>query len=307
MPRGNGHRKFPRPHEHALFSLIPLNQKAVDVVDAQENEHLVSLSVKAKRKSFDIGFQINSQYSINTLVTLGRDNCDIFLKPKSISKLHCSFEIDDLDTGIVMLYDRSHGLLTRVFGMKNGTTQPFEAGRTPRKVLVHPGCNEKVTMGGVNGDLIEFRLEWILNEEQIRTVVRKHRDATKGLVTNPRKARTRDPTDTVLPSAYMTPDQAFIKPSQLRLRYFKRNLVGTGSYGKVWRVIGTDTGRVMAMKQFFSVPQEQERKYVAQVRCEVELMRRAKHVSLRALRHPYDDAYGGLAKHCRLDHIPRLG
>lgn len=293
-----------RPHKDALFLLLPLNKKAEDVVESEDNAHLVSLSTK-KIKCFDIGFHINSQHSPKTLVTLGRDSCDILLKPQTISKLHCSFEIDDLDTGIVMLYDRSHSLGTHISGTDN--QQPFQVGRSPRKVLVYPNFNDIISMGGKQGDLIKFKLDWILNEEQIRTVVRKHRDASKGLVTNPRKARTRDPTDTVLPSAYMTPDQAFIKPSQLRLRYFKRDLVGTGSYGKVSRVIGTDTGRVMAMKQFFSVPQEQERKYVAQVRCEVELMRRAKHVSLRALRHPYDDAYGGLAKHCRLDHIPRLG
>lgn len=304
MSQSHDHKECRRPHKDALFSLIPESEKAAYVVESEDNAHLVSLS-SLNIKSFDIGFHINSQHSPKTLVTLGRDNCDILLKPQSISKLQCSFEIDDLDTGIVMLYDRSHSLGTHISG--RGIQQPFQVGRSPRKVLVHPGFNETISMGGKKGDLIEFRLEWILNEKQIRTVVRKHRDASKGLVTNPRRARTHDPTDTVLPSAYMTPDQAFIEPSQLRLRYFKRNLLGTGSYGKVSRVIGTDTGRVMAMKQFFSVPESQERVYVAKVRCEVELMRRAKHVSLRALRHPYDDAYGGLAIHCRLDHIPRLG
>lgn len=266
-----------RPHMNAFFSLLPLNKKASEVVDAENNDHLVSFSLKTRLKSFDIGFHINSQHSTNTLVTFGRDNCDISLKPQSISKLHCSFEIDDLDTGIVMLYDRSHSLSTQVFGEKS---QPFEVGRSPRKVLVYPAYTEKISMGGKNNDLIQFRLEWILNEDQIREVARKHRDAVKGLITDPRRARTRDPTDTVMPSAQMTPDQAFIKPTQSGLRHFKRNIVGVGTYGSVWRVIGVDSGRVMAMKQINRVPGAQEQNHLAKVRGEVELMRLAKHVRL---------------------------
>ena len=292
MPVNDDHRKYRCPHKDALFSLIPMNKKAQNVVDAEDNEHLVSSSRKG-HKSFDIGFHLNSQYSTNTLVTLGRDNCDILLKPTSISKLQCSFEIDDLDTGIVMLYDRSHTHKTQVSSEKRSAAYPFEAGRSPRKVLVHPRCNNTISMGGIKGDLIQFRLEWILNEDQIKDVARRHRDASRGSITNPRKARTRDLTDTILPSAQMTPDQAFIKPSQLGLRYLSQTLVGVGSYGNVRRVIGIDTGRVMAMKQFHCVSQAQESNHVAQVHREVELMRRAKHVSLRALRVPCDDAYCG--------------
>ncbi len=270
------HQERRLPFKDALFLLVPNNPKAESVVDAEDNEHLVSFSAKGV-KAFDIGFHINSQYSTNTLVTLGRDNCDIFLKPTSISKIQCSFEIDDLNTGIVMLYDRSHSLSTHVSGMNN---RPFEAGRFPRKVLVHPGCNDKISMGGKKGDLIMFKIEWLLKEDQINRVTREHRDASKGSITNPRKTRTRDPTDTILPSMKMTPDQAFIQPSQLALRYLKRNMVGSGSYGCVWRVIGVDSGRVMAMKKFGRVPGSQEQVYVARVRREVELMRRAKHVRL---------------------------
>ena len=300
-------RKFREPDKEAFFSLLPANEKAEDVVDAEDNEHLVSSSWENGIKSFDIGFHINSRYSNNTLVTLGRDNCDIFLKPTSISKFQCSFEIDDLNTGVVMLYDRSHTLKTRVSGSESSIAHPFETGRLPRKILVHPQCNDTISMGGVKGDLIQFRLEWILDEDEMKDVARKHRDASKGSVTNPRKARTRDLTDTILPSVQMTPDQAFIRPSQQKIRYLKRDIKGVGSFGKVSRVIGVDTGRVMAMKQFHCVPQTQEWEYNAKVHWEVELMRLAKHVSIQALSFHCNDAYCGQAKHCRLDRVPGLG
>ena len=307
MPVTDADLKKPLPHKEAFFSLIPVNPKAHNVVDAEDNEHLVSYTWEEGLKSFDIGFHINSQYSTNTLVTLGRDNCDIRLKPKTISKFQCSFEVDDLDTGIVMLYDRSHGIKTKVSGTENSIAHPFEVGRLPRKILVHPQCNDEISMGGVKGDLIQFRLEWLLDEDEMRDVARRHRDASKGSVTNPRKARTRDLTDTILPSVQMTPDQAFTKPSQLKIRYLSQTLVGVGSYGKVKRVIGIDTGRVMAMKEFHCVSQAQQLEHVAQVEREVELMRLAKHVSLQALSFLCDDAYYGQAKHCRLDHVPGLG
>lgn len=133
-------------------------------------------------------------------------------------------------------------------------------------------------MGGINGDMIEFRIEWILNEEQIKAVARKHRDAEKNTMINPRKARTCDPTETVLDLAKITPAQAFQIPPQPGIRYFQRELLGVGSFGKVWRVIDVDSGRLMAMKQIDWVPRSQKQDYASKVRGEVELMRRSKHV-----------------------------
>ena len=283
MSLSRGNQESRRPNIQALFSLIPLNQKADEAVQDANNSHLVSISSKSNVPSFDIGFHINSQSSFNTLTTLGRDNCDIYLRSNSIARTHCSFEIDDLNTGIVMFYDRSHKHNTQISGEEG---RPFENGRSPRKVLVYPGFNDIVSMGGINGDLVKFQLEWILNESQIKEVARKHRDVGKDSISNPRKARTRDPTKTALPSVRMTPDQAFRNKSQSALRYFMRNLLGVGSFGKVWRAIDVDSGQVMAMKQIDWVTGSQDQDYVNRVRREVELMRRAKHVRLYPLRHP---------------------
>lgn len=292
-----------RPSTKALFSLVPVNEKAKNVVQDEDNDHLVSLSLKSRVASFDIGFHINSPFSTNTLATLGRDDCDISLRPSSIARTQCSFEIDDPNTGIIMFYDRSHKRNTRVSGAHSKT---FESGRSPRKVLVYPGFNEKISMGGINGELIQFKIEWILTELEIKEIVRKHRDEEKDTMTNPKKARTRDPTETVLTSAIMTPEQAFQRPFQTGLRYLKRDLRGVGSFGRVWRAIDVDSGRVMAMKQIDWVPGSQEQKQVKKVRREVELMRRSKHV--RSPSHEIlFNADCEVAKYCRLDHIAGLG
>ena len=265
-----------RPHRGALFSLIPVNAKADAVVQDVDNAHLVSSSWKHNVPSFDIGFHIGSQHSINTLVTLGRDDCDICLRPKAIARTQCSFEIDDLDTGIIMFYDRSHKQNTRVSG---SSAQLFEKGRSPRKVLVWPGINDEISMGGINGETFEFEIEWLVKEGEIQKTARDHREAGKRMVTNPRVARTRDPTETVAGSAIMSPDEAFISPHQLGMRYFRQKMLGSGSFGTVWRAIDVDSGRVMAVKRCNYVQGSQPQEYVQRVRREVELMRRAKHVS----------------------------
>lgn len=266
-----------RPDVNALFSLVPMNGKATDVVEDQDNKHLVSLSWKGDRVSFDIGFHINSQSSENTLANLGRDNCDITLRPATIARTHCSFEVDDLNTGTVMFYDRSHNHKTQVSGVPS---RAFESGRSPRKILVYPGINEKISMGGKNGDLIEFKLQWIQKEDKIKDIIKKHLNQRKHTITKPRKARTRDVTETALTSAIMTPEQAFQTPSQTGLRYFKREFRGGGSFGRVWRVIDVDSGRMMAMKQIDCLPQQQKQEHFRTVRREVELMRRSKHVRI---------------------------
>ena len=243
------------PNKKALFSLVPVNEKAHDVVKDKDNDHLVSLSPDTHVASFDIGFHIKSPFSTKPLATLGRDDCDITLRPTSITRTQCSFEIDDLNTGIIMFYDRSHKHNTQVAGTNSKT---FESGRPSRKVLVYPGFNEEISMGGVKGELIHFKIEWILAEDKIKEVVRKHRDEERDTVTNPRKARTRDPTETALTSVEMTPEEAFQRPSQTGLRYLKLNLCGVGAFGRVWRVIDVDSGREMAMKRIDWVSGSQE-------------------------------------------------
>ena len=131
-----------------MFSLYPKNDRAKDVVAHPCNSHLVSIFPEDSTLVLDIGFNIRSQ-SRTTLATVGRNDTDIILEGSSIARLQCSFEID-LDTGVVMLYDRSNGQTTQVSG-ENAT--PFEYGRL-RRVVVQKELNTILGMGGVECDLV---------------------------------------------------------------------------------------------------------------------------------------------------------
>lgn len=101
----------PCPHPLALFSLEPVrgNERAERVVAYLCNSHLVS-KLRDSALALNIGFYIRSKLC-NTLATLGRSETNIFVEGSSIAKVQCSFKID-LDTNIVMLYDRSHSQTT---------------------------------------------------------------------------------------------------------------------------------------------------------------------------------------------------
>jgi hypothetical protein len=146
---------MPRPpHPLALFSLVPVkgNERAKRAVAHPDNIRHVS-TFSNGREALDVGFHIRGRSS-TTLATLGRGTeADIYLEGSSIAKVQCSFEID-LDTGVVMLYDRSHGCTTQVSGEN---AMPFERERV-QKVLVQKGLNTIIGMGGERRDL--FNSSW---------------------------------------------------------------------------------------------------------------------------------------------------
>jgi hypothetical protein len=148
---------MPRPYHHplALFSLRPIrgNERAERVVSHPDNSHHVS-TLSDGTLALDVGFHIRGKSS-KTLTTLGRGvDADIYVEGSSIAKVQCSFEID-LDTGVIIFYDRSFVKSSQVFG-ENAT--PFEY-KHSRKVLVQKGLNTIIGMGGERRDLVQFELE----------------------------------------------------------------------------------------------------------------------------------------------------
>jgi hypothetical protein len=95
-----------------------------------------------------------------------------------------------------MLYDRSHGQTTQVFG-ENAT--PFEHGRI-RKVVVQMELNTIIRMGGVGRNLIQFELKWHPSPVQTIEKLKNREGIPHGYEENPRLARTIDEAETVLPS-----------------------------------------------------------------------------------------------------------
>lgn len=179
-----------------LFSLVPMprNERAEYIVSHPNNiQHVATLP--DGKEALDVGFPIRGKSS-TTLATLGRSpEADIYIKGSSIAKIQCSFEID-LDTGVVMLYDRSHSCTTQVFG-KNA--MPFERGRI-RKVLVQEDLDTIIGIGGERRDLIQFELRWHQDPTQTAHTINKYNAQSCGRVENPRLAQTEDEVPTDLPS-----------------------------------------------------------------------------------------------------------
>jgi hypothetical protein len=80
---------------------------------------------------FSTSDSISARSRTIPLQTLGRNGTDIIAEGSSIGRVRCSIEIE-VDSRAVMLYDRSNGQTTQVFG-ENAT--PFENGR-PRRFLL---------------------------------------------------------------------------------------------------------------------------------------------------------------------------
>ena len=209
-----------------------------------DNQHNVS-TLDGETLALDVGFHLRGRSS-KTLAVIGRGiDADIYVEGSDIAKIQCSFEID-LEAGIVMLYDRSFAKSTQVFGEN---AMPFERGRNERKVLVQDNLNTVIGMGGQRRDLIQFKLKWHRDPQQMLAAI-KHYDAFPyGRVENPRLARTENELPTALPSRFETrvhtPGQG-----QLKMRYIKvvGGQLGSGQFGTVHKAINVDSGKLMAVK-----------------------------------------------------------
>lgn len=201
----------------------------------------------------DVGFHLGSE-SPDTLATLGRGNTDIFMAGLNISKLQCSFEIN-LDSNAIMLYDRSHGHTTEVFGED---AIPFDHGR-PRKIVVQKGLNEMIRMGGVGPNSVQFKLRWHQNAAQTIEKVKHQRDYPCTREEDSRLART----------APCSRGEVTRK-AEMRYRPTGSSL-GSGEFGDVHKVVDVDSGKLMAVKIL--------KKSVARSLKEIQVLSRLKHVS----------------------------
>jgi hypothetical protein len=274
------HSDTPRsePHPLALFSLIPLNNRAADVIAHPCNSHLVS-RLPAGILGLDIGLHMRSK-SGNTIATLGRGDTDIFVGGSSIAKTQCSFEID-LDNNVVMLYDRSHGCTTQVFGED---AMPFEHGRI-RKIVVQKNLNTTIGMGGQRQNLIQFRLLWYQGSTETEEKIKNRQGNPDAQEENPRLARTIDDLPTILPSQRETR----VHPAghqQLMLRYvLMGDALGSGQFGTVHKCRDVDSGKLMAVKVLepspgTSRPEDWNRSVYCALKREVETLSEISDVSM---------------------------
>ena len=261
-------------HPLALFSLIPINERAKAVTTHPYNSHLIS-AFAIDQLAIDVGLHIRSK-SCNTLATLGRGDADILVEGSNISKIQCSFEIHP-DTGVVMLYDRSHHRTTQVFG---DNVIPFENERI-RQVVVHQELNTIIGMGGAKRNLIRFRLKWHQDSRQTIDKVIRQSDMMSAYEENPRLARTIEDTETVMPSQRITRPHTG-GPRQLKIRYeILGPPLGFGQFGTVHKALDVDSGTFMAVKKLRQPKElpEMEKWGSLALKREIEILSELSHVS----------------------------
>ncbi|KAF1962523.1 calcium/calmodulin-dependent protein kinase [Byssothecium circinans] len=241
---------MPSPHPLALFSLIPLNDRANAVLDHPNNRHLVSFIPGAENESnpevlprgLNIGLHIASKSS-RTLATIGRIG-DITVEGSSISRIQCSFEIYE-HTEEICLFDRSTSYSTQTFGPN---ALPFQLDRPARRVVIAPTVNDHFGFGGVACDLVQFQIYWhecvldlkkqISYREDHPCFTRTVDDETPTAL--PSKRATRIHT----PAVHNTAAQGLAK----QIRFYKKTMLGEGSFGEVWRAVDVDSGDLFALK-----------------------------------------------------------
>ncbi|KAM3501324.1 hypothetical protein MY11210_009389 [Beauveria gryllotalpidicola] len=230
------------PHHRALFTLVPRNDRAMAVLNHPDNAHHIS-AVSDDGKpgkglyGLDIGLHIGSK-SRYTLATIGRCG-DIIVEGLAISRIQCSFEINEDNKEEIMLQDRSTNKSTQFFGE---TAMPFEPGRPHRRVVIDPTVNLDFGFGGAACDLYRFRIIWHERTKLAADIRIKTRED------NPRQTRTiLDEPLTVAPSRPIT---RIHTPGNLqKIRYSKRQKLGSGAFGEVWKAANVDSGEYLAVKR----------------------------------------------------------
>jgi len=285
----------PCPHPNALFSLrpVPGNERAKMVVSHPDNAHLVSI-LSDNTQGLDVCFDIYEKPS-KALAVLGRGtDVDIFIAYTTIAKCQCSFEID-IDTGVVMFYDRSFARSTQVFGEN---VVPFEQDRI-RRVLVQKNLNTIIGMGGKRHDLVQFELEWHQDPKQ---AIKRNKSHLNIRIENPRLARTNSP------SCWQTLPHT---PGSIRLkmRYVIACKLGSGAFGDVHKAIDVDSGNYMAVKILRrpTSASKQAQNSALALKREVEILSNFSHVRNNTLFITLHVLIAVLATYCRLYRISRMG
>ena len=254
----------------ALFSLEPINERACSVLAHPENRDYVSTFAGVdgqKTQGLDIGFIIGSK-SRYTLATLGRSATDVTIEGHNISAIHCSFEIHQ-ESGEIMLHDLSRLRSTQTFG---DDAIPFQAARSPRQIVVADKLNTHIGIGGLQCNLIQFRLVWHRRSFDVAEQVR-HRSEISRL------ARTIEP-DLLSGQSFQSLAEAQTPDGQgLLLRYVKRSRLGQGTFSEVWKAVNVDSGSYLAVKMVIQPPEGFQDGLLNLLKREVKVLSKASHVS----------------------------
>ena len=224
----------------ALFTLFPMNDVASSITEAPNNRYLARRCKLVEHEPLKIGLQVGFQIPCSsqyTLATIGRDDTDILVTGQHFSRIQCSFEIDT-DTYAILLHDRSRGNTTQFYG---ASAFRFQDGRPHRQVVIDEHTNLEFGFGGSKCDLAKFLIIWHLPKNI------SIKDLVKDRIGNPRKNRTIDLPDTSAASRRIT--RIHTPAEQANMRYIRKEYLGGGAFGQVYKALNIDSGKFIAMKE----------------------------------------------------------
>ncbi|KAL4965473.1 kinase-like domain-containing protein [Aspergillus stella-maris] len=157
------------PPNPVIFYLAAHNERAHEAIRDDQNQHLVT-----QKDCIDVlqvsMFQFRHD-DPTILATLGRGlDADIRVNHQRISRLHCRFEID-AGTKLVIFRDTSLNGNCQVHELNLDAETSYPAFPLPRtragKVVVMEDMNRVIGMGGLHGDLYQFKIIWPCGVERI--------------------------------------------------------------------------------------------------------------------------------------------
>ncbi|CEL03547.1 hypothetical protein ASPCAL04701 [Aspergillus calidoustus] len=213
-----------------------------------------------------------------TLATIGRDG-DIVLSSPSISKKHCIFTVNRQDM-IVTLKDVSSSGSTRVGDSDPHCSYPFAGNR--REIVVMPGVNSLLGLGGEHSDLFVFEIQWANNFQD--TVRKLSARPAISAVGNGQWAETRLPSriSAIHTNSYIATRMSNVAPLQT-IRYHALEFLGQGRVGMVFKAVDVDHSRLVAVKRIVLPPDGKDLHYQA-AKGEVEALARIDHTHIVKLR-----------------------
>ncbi|POS68914.1 G2-specific protein kinase nim-1 [Diaporthe helianthi] len=173
----------------------------------------------------------------------------------------------------------------------SGTSSALGPDSLPFRLVTSVGllCNEastlslelkrvlifKIAVGGVNCDLITFKLDWRAPPPGTLKMVQQ-REVTR-LPQNPRLERT-GPDDRETPLPTMPPTQTHFRlPKRPMIRWAKVDNIGSGAFGRVDRAVDVDSGRLIAVKTIRIRENQDKETFFRYLNREIEAMGRIEH------------------------------
>ncbi|KAM0548466.1 hypothetical protein ACHAPJ_009952 [Fusarium lateritium] len=142
------------PNSYVIFSLIPMNDAATQVVNSPLNNHLFNNQHNDKKKRMiDVIFDPSQPAGLVPCVMGQAGN--IIIDRIGVANFHCSFSIH-VETGEILLVDHSPSRSLKF----NNKVRPYVNGIHPDAVVIDLKKNKQFSFGGKGASWFQWKIYW---------------------------------------------------------------------------------------------------------------------------------------------------